>query len=110
MKISISFPVVKGIKELFKLVPLSIKEIFSPRFITKRYYLHLLVTAVLMILPNYGLNLLLCPTIIKVFLLGAFSWFINMRWETYHSSRGNVYDDIDVLTGIYAGIIIALVL
>jgi len=110
MKISISIPVLKGFKELFKLVPLSIKEIFSPRFIIKRYYLHLLITAVIMLLPNYGLNLILCPTLIKVFLLGAFSWFINMRWEMYHYSRGNVYDDIDVLCGIYAGILIALVL
>jgi hypothetical protein len=101
---------IKGFKELFKLVPLSIKEIFSPRFITKRYYLHLVVTAVLMLLPNYGLNLLFCPTVLKVVLLGFLSWFINMRWETYHSNRGNVYDDIDVLTGIYAGILIALVL
>jgi len=110
MKIEFKFTVLKGFKELFKLVPLSLKKIFSKEFITKRYYLHAIVTAVIMLLPNFGLNLIFCPTILKVFLLGALGWYINMRWETYHSSRGNVYDDVDVLTGIYTVILIALVL
>ena len=110
MKIEFKFTVLKGFKELAKLVPLSLKKIFSKEFITKRYYLHAIVTAVIMLIPNFGLNLIFCPTILKVVLLGMFSWYINMRWETYHASRGNVYDDVDVLTGIYTGILIALVL
>mgnify|MGYP000891187518 FL=1 len=110
MKIEIKWTFLKGFKELAKLVPLSLKKIFSKEFITKRYYLHAIVTAVIMLIPNFGLNLIFCPTILKVVLLGMFSWYINMRWETYHSNRGNVYDDVDVLTGIYTGILIAFVL
>ena len=110
MKIEIKWTFLKGFKELAKLVPLSLKKIFSKEFITKRYYLRAIVTAVIMLIPNFGLNLIFCPTILKVVLLGMFSWYINMRWETYHSNRGNVYDDVDVLTGIYTGILIAFVL
>jgi len=110
MKIEIKWTFLKGFKELAKLVPLSLKKLLSKEFITKNYYKHAIVTAVLLLLPNFGLNLIFCPTIIKVFLLGALGWYINMRWETYHASKGNVYDDVDVLTGIYTGILIALVL
>jgi len=110
MKIAIKSTFLKGFKEFAKLVPLSLKKIFSQEFITKRYHSPAIVTAVIMLIPNFGLNLIFCPTILKVVLLGMFSWYINMRWETYHSNRGNVYDDVDVLTGIYTGILIAFVL
>lgn len=116
----ITFSALKGVTQFLTALKIALSKKELLQFISQRRYLHYLITATLMIMPYIGLTSLLyspkdgafnyvCSVLVKLFALGVSSWYINMRWETFHASRGNNYDEVDVSTGILAGFTVVIV-
>jgi hypothetical protein len=107
MKIKITSSALKPVLKALVFLIVTVKYFFKKELLTKRYYIHFLVTAALLALPSLGLNAIGAPQILKIILLASFAWYINARWETYWFKKGAPYDDVDVVFGIYGAISIS---
>jgi hypothetical protein len=93
---------------------LDIKEIFTQKFITERYYLHLLLSLVLTIPSVWFLrehaDLADTPYWFQIFIGGFGAFCANFTREWYYARKGAPFSMTDIRMGSYGGILGTIIL